>query len=315
MARYLGLGKESVYGTAVAVSKYVPYTDESITEDNSFLYAETVESRSVVKARLGAYKVGGGINLYTEPENCGFLLYSALGALSTTGPADTSAYTHTFTPGTSMLGMTAFVGSDVTAGALKITSALTKSLEIKCVTGEFVSMAVDMVGQKGEQVALASPSFSALDPFVFHEGSVEIATVADTNVEAMTVKIENDIYDDDYSLGSRFRRRGGVGGLKVSGTMDLNFGSLTEWKQFYDGSTGTAPVANTYSELQLELIITGALISGSSYYKLHCTMPKCVFDTHSANVNQNKRTIENLSWTALGSAPISIDLVNEVTSY
>ena len=315
MARHLGIGKESVYGTPVALTKYVPYISEGITEDNQPLYAETVEARSVVKSRLGAYKVGGNLDFYMEPENCGLLLYGAIGAVSSAQQGETTAYKHTFTMGATVPPLTLAIGSDVTAGELKITSGLIKSMEIKCAVNELVSASIDIVGQKGEQTALSSPSFSALDPWVFHEGAVEIATVADTNVEAMTVKIENNIYDDDYSLGSRLRRRGGAGGFKVSGTCDLHFGSLTHWKQFYDGATGVAP-ANNVAEFQMELIVTGEQIGALAYYyTLHATMAKCVFDTHSAHVSKRDRTIEKCPWTALGSSPISLELTNEVTSY
>jgi len=312
----MALGKESAFSTAVAYTKYVDIYKDGVTADRQIMYLDTVESRNTHKQAVGTYKVGGPIDFPIAPENCGFILLGSLGAVSSS--VVNAVDKHTFTPADTITTFTLGLGGDVAAGENKLTSAFIKKLSIKAAVNEFVSGTIDVIAETSEQAAIATPTFSALTPFSFTEGDITIGGVSDTNVEAIQIDIENNVYEDGYSIGSQFLRRAQWGGLKVSGTMDLNFGSITQWKKFYDGSTGTSP-ATPVAPFALNASFTGPIISGSDAYQFNVLMGSVIFDTRSGNQDKQSRMHENISWTAIynvsASRTIAIELQNEIAAY
>lgn len=97
---YLALGKETTAGTAVAPSVYLEFISETITTNKTLVF-----SNPVYGSRSKRLHVNRGINeapsgeivLEVEPNTIGYLLRSCFGAPSTSGPTDTTAYTHVFT--------------------------------------------------------------------------------------------------------------------------------------------------------------------------------------------------------------------------
>ena len=320
-SRYVGIGVESVYGTPVAYTKYAPLINHSPSQNNNVIEADSGESQYIIKDRLGRYSTEGTFELYIEPENIGLLLKTIL---PTATVADQSGTTklHTFKPSLTTYPIyTAGFGTDVTAGEHKVTSAVTTKLNIKATADQLHTALFSYVGQKDGAVALSTPTFSTPEPFAFHESPVEIATAADANIEAISIDIEKDRFMNTPTLGTRFQTRAGnTGRFKVSLSVDLAFESLTQWKRFYDGTTGVAPDTQTYTRHAIELLTTGVGTGDTTdKYKFNVIVPAVTFDTRKCSPSKADRTLENVTFKGIynvaQTSPVYIELQNQVASY
>ncbi|NWG09963.1 MAG: hypothetical protein HXX80_06660, partial [Nitrososphaerales archaeon] len=118
MARYLGIGKESVYGTPVVAQYHIPIISESLKLEHGYIYPETVAYREVAKAIAGKKLVSGGWEQYvTYDKGIGLILKALLGSEMKTNPT-TGVAKHEFKKGTSIPSLTVLVGlHDVTEKA------------------------------------------------------------------------------------------------------------------------------------------------------------------------------------------------------
>lgn len=97
---YLALKKEASPGVALKPDTYVEILSETLTSAKPIVPSSPVYgSRSKhLHANRGAVPViTGDVTFEVEPNTIGYFLTGAMGAPSTSGPADTSAYTHVFT--------------------------------------------------------------------------------------------------------------------------------------------------------------------------------------------------------------------------
>jgi hypothetical protein len=97
-----GIVNESVYGTAVAVTKFYEIISEDFKGNYGRLQAEALSSAYVDRSdRFSINKKGAAGSVTLEPLTKGFghWLQYMLGAKATTGPTETDCYTHTGTIG------------------------------------------------------------------------------------------------------------------------------------------------------------------------------------------------------------------------
>ncbi len=325
-ARYMGIQEELTYGTPLSTSyDFIPIISESISEDNNFLMAETVESRELVKSRLGKFIAEGTFLQYVEPENIGWILKAIFGTVADGGctsaqQAATTTYKHTFKPtNNGPRSYTLEMGSDVTDGARKYTSALFKKIELTAAAGELMQAAIDVMAKSVTLEALDSPSFSSLEPFVFHDQYVSIAGAEDADVEAIKIVIENG-WADRFALHSRTPVGKSIEDFKVSGTLDLNFDSLANYKRFLGSASSTSPESQSYTSHALNLMTDGPATGDAAYvYEFNVLMPECYFDTNKANLDKRSRMVQNLPFHAQYNASaayiVAVELQNKVTAY
>ena len=97
---YLAIGKETTAGTVVKPSVYVKMISESMTTNKPVVFSDVVYgSRSKrLHVNRGANEAPAGeIVIEAEANTIGYFLEGVFGAPSTSGPTDTTAYTHVFT--------------------------------------------------------------------------------------------------------------------------------------------------------------------------------------------------------------------------
>jgi hypothetical protein len=103
MDHQLGVVDESTYGTAVTVTRFFEYESENIAETYGRTEGDPlrVGSGFVRNDRFTPYFSGaaGTIQLTAMTKGFGFWLKHMMGAVATTGPAETTVYTHTGTEG------------------------------------------------------------------------------------------------------------------------------------------------------------------------------------------------------------------------
>lgn len=317
--RYVGLGKEASYGEDVAVTQYISAIDESFSEDNQIISEEEMGQRGMNKPMPGAFKPDGGFKFYAEPENIGLLLYALCGGET---PTDLTGgeYRHDFTPTDVAKYLTAAVGTDLAGARKTYPGYAVKKMKFSLSPNNKLLVEVDGFGKTFNLDALDTPSFSALDPFVFHQGDVKIATTPNTDVQAMTIEIENMWEEDGYTIGSRLRRRANLQGLSVKGTMDILFETLTELELFLGKAAQTAPLEDEqFTKQQLDLDIDShVLIAAATNYQLNFEFKEVLYNTNKANISKQDRTIQNLEWEAYvptSGDQFKIELFNSVASY
>lgn len=319
-SRYGAIGIESVYGTPVSYTKYFPLITGSINESNNVIQADTVESAWAIKQRLGPSVNSFSIDTLIEPESIGLLLKTILPTVASGSETGTTK-SHVFTPiaGTYPI-FTLGIGSDVTAGEQKLASAMTTKMTFKAAAPDLLSMSMSGFGQKSLLASLASPSFATPEPLAYYETSVEIATVANADVEAIEITMEKDRFAGSHVLGTRFNpRNSSTGRFKVYGKVDLGFETLTAYKQFYDGSTGVTPPAQTYTQHAIELLTTGIITDTPDTYLFNVVVPQVMFDSNKADVSKADRTIQNVTFKGVYNVTatniISVLYQNQVASY
>ncbi len=318
-ARYIGVGKEAIYGTSVALTEYLDAIDEGIKDDNSIVADQTMGVRGLTKPTPGQFKVGGPFKAYAEPENLGLLLLGLFGAGSDTPSTPEAGVTlHTFIPTVTPQYLTIGIGSDVTAGQKTLGSAAVRKAKFSIGPGQKLLAEFDVFAQTHKVDALVAPTFSTKQPFHWVHASAKIATVAKTYVKAMTIEVENKWEEADYTVGSRLLRNAPLGGMVVKGTMDVMFDQLDQLKMFLGGAAVTAPAATlTKQRLDLEFI-SDVLAGATQFYFMKFIMLETLFKTHKANINKRDRTIENLEWECYwptAGAQFSILYQNTIAAY
>lgn len=95
---FAGIGKESSNGTAVAPTRFYPFTKNDWTDDNGLLIDDAMYGSMTSEngAVAGKRQATGDIEAYFLPDYIGDLLYNILGGYAVGAPVS-SVYPHTFT--------------------------------------------------------------------------------------------------------------------------------------------------------------------------------------------------------------------------
>jgi len=318
-ARYFGVGEETTFKQAAAISKYIDIVDEGISLDNQVIKVENVAD-IIAKYVAGPLKIGGTVNFYVEPENCGQFFKWALGSVVTSQPDAGNApntYKHEFTPADEIKSFTAEVGLGDTNDAIKYKGMAIKALSLEAVAKEALMGSIDVVAADLELVTAGTPSFSALAPFVFHQGQVKIAGTANGDIEAFKIKYENGIDEDAFAIGDRTLARLKAGARTITGEFDIAFTSNEQLKRFLGSATATSP-QDTLESVALKLTMTGPLIEATYNYQLEIDLPRVVYNTTKANINKRERVVQNVAFEAYVDATagyaIKITLINKEAS-
>jgi hypothetical protein len=310
MGRYVKIGKEAVYGTLGAGVWTWIESKETINPDQDWKIYESVGTRARRKKSLGNWRSKGNIGDFPlEPENGGELLAGVMGADVVT-PLAGSAYKHTFGVADMLPSYSLKIGTDVYARQL--TGCLVDSLKLSFPQGESIKATASILQGFGleTQIAMETPTFSVLEPFVFHTATVSIAgSDKTTQVFDAEVSINNNLIDRG-SLGNRFMDTKRIGGRVISGKLSMYFIDNAMWTRFVNGT-----------EFALIITYVGALIGSGIYYQLKITLPKCILKNAAAHVVavSEPAVIDcpfEVFYDAVSGYDISIELQNTIsTSY
>ncbi|MCP8307956.1 MAG: hypothetical protein H3Z53_02330 [archaeon] len=304
MARYLGIGKESTYGTPVAASYYIPIISENLKLEHGYIYPETVAYRELDKVIAGKKLVTGGWEQYvTYDKGIGLILKALLGGETKTNPA-TGVANHVFKKAASLPSLTARVGlHDVTEKILHGIGVNELTLEL--VAGELLVCTVDCVGEDESTGTLSTPTFSTQDFIDFSK--ITTFTLSGTAVtpERLSLTIRNNIDTEAFVLGSRLLPRLEPTRIEVEGEMDIRFLSTAHLDDF---------LASTKKDLQV--ILRGPQIGATGYYnELQIDCDEIIYDVGDAYIDRQERIVQGLKFTAIrdttSAEPIIITLQND----
>lgn len=203
IAGQFGYKTESVVGTGVTVTKFLPILSESIKNNTERIESKGMRAgRRVVSTwKAGRQVIGGGLELELWNLDVAVLWKHIFGGVTTTGAGP---YTHTYSPA-DLTGdsMTIQIGRPDIAGTVQpftYAGCKVRSWSLKASAGDIATLSLDVSAMsEATGTALATASYDAsLAPFVFTEASLSIAGSAVGTVKNMTLTGNN-------ALGERFR--------------------------------------------------------------------------------------------------------------
>lgn len=246
---------ETTYGTAVTVSKFFEFLDESL--DANLTYTEDLGYRVGTRTsrgqrrQLSKFEAGGDIDMVACSKGMGALFKAALGTVTTTQRGSTGVYQQNHTPATAdfVSSYTLQKGVPPLGGgstvAYTFPGAICEGFELACPNGEQATLkttwkAKDCVSDVG----YAAPSYpTGLEVFTFVSGDItiggsvtmptttELGTggTAVANIRDFTVTYANNTDDDGFNLGSAGRRsrKNALGRAVITGTFTAEFDATT----------------------------------------------------------------------------------------
>lgn len=297
----VGLAKESTYGTAVTVTRFLEYTEQGFTDATEFVTGEGLRVGKVVarSSRRSAAKIAteGSLTIEQVTKGTGLLWEAILGSGTSTVRSG-SIYQQLFRPAVTdpMPSYTIQTGVPPIGGGTTLAhtfaGCVVDKWELSAEAGGLVELSTDWVGKDlATGTAYASPSYSAsASLFTFVHGAITLGVngtdtltaptttalgsttpaTAATNITKISIKGENHVDDGGFVFSSGGKRgRAPVYGLReFMGTITAEFTAAT-LRDYYLNQTS----------LQLILtFVSTELISGSTYATLQVVIPALVFE-------------------------------------
>ncbi|MCL7397902.1 MAG: phage tail tube protein [Thaumarchaeota archaeon] len=226
MPRYLGVGKESTYGTATAATVWYDIIRENMAaKRTTILDRDTVADRQLSKVARGEEYVEGEIEMYLNSQQIGHLLLSCLGNVVTTG---TGPYTHIFSVADSLPSLTLRSGLDNVKEKI-VMGAVVDTLEVVAEVGKARARA-GIIGRQLMFGDVGSPSFTEKEDFT--HGDVTI-TIGDTTKRPrrMMLRIGNNL-ERVHVLGDYYLSKLKPKKFEVTGSFELDLESEAEYQDF-----------------------------------------------------------------------------------
>lgn len=318
----LGVKAESTWGTAVTVDRFFEYNSESITMETERIESKGLRASTLVQRSDRFVPVikgaAGSIELEVLSKGFGFWLEQCLGTVGTTGPADTTAYTHTGTVGSLLgQGFTLQVNRPLhpagTNQAFTYEGGKVAKWSLYCDVDGLLMFSADLVFETGvTATALATASYpTAMEHLSWAGGAVTIDGTA-TPVESFKVEVDNGLMTDRYKLRSSTLRQEPVESNQREITWELvaDFESLAQYNRAV-----TATATDTYEEI-IATWTGPTLISGaaSTYPSVQVKIDQARFDSVS-DINESsteplKQTISGRGLYDGSTSPVTVIVVN-----
>jgi hypothetical protein len=278
---YVGIAKETTYGTAVAATDYFEIMSENLTESiDRFPTRNAFGGFYEPDDYAGARRVAGDIVMFGHPVSIGHLLKAAMNTVS--GAAVVSGFLHTtkfitvkseFTSGADIFPSQPYtleVHRDVTSSH-QYTGAVCNRLQLSLSPNQDLRVTAGFIAKAGGLIAKTTPTFpgSPTDPFTFETASLSIGGTATARWESFNLTVNNNL-DGILALNAsqniaRIRRRGPQE-VRISGVLD--FQDVTEYLDF-----------KNQTERQLQLTLTRA-----NSFSMKIDAPRFVYTTFPTGI-------------------------------
>lgn len=238
----LGIVDESTYGTPVVVTKFFEYNDENIDVQTARTEGDPLIKSTYFKRydRFTPYVQGasGPVDLDVMSKGFGYWLKHMFGGVATTGPTETSVYTHTssetdlygkfFTTQVNKMFHPAGTAQAYTFGGCKITE-----WELKNSVDENLVCSLSIDSQNASTaVALATASYPAsMENLTWAGGTVTIGG-SSVAVSEISVKVSNNLDTGRrFIQGSTLKKEPTGGRRECTFSIKCDFESLTQYNR------------------------------------------------------------------------------------
>lgn len=318
---FLGIKQESAFGTqGTPATVYEDIISETIKSDNAILTPKTCNGQRALKRVLpGPYKANGDINLLANPEGVlPWLLKGLFGQVSTSDLGG-GAYSHVFAPLNNSALPSFTIHVDRLAGAIDFVGSSVSSIEWTGNVDEEVKIAASVMTQKPIRVSKQVATINDLDPLVWADCTVTLNSVADTNIENLSIKISNDIEQVSTHNGTRFVKRNVAKDFSVEGSCQMEFNDEVQLQRFWGAASCTSPQRAVLTNvLQFKYVSLTQIGSSGQYYTMQWDVPMAIWTAGEATLTgPNDRLMQDLTFVAKtnGTYPVQFTLINSQASY
>lgn len=310
---HIGFGKQSAYGTPVAITNYVEALSENLTLSiDRFDMKNIVGTPNEPDDMAGLRRMAGDIVFPADPTAVGLALRGIFGVMSGSVVLSGFLFKNEFTAGTSDFSTdsptapyTIEIFRDVTSSH-RYADAVFSRLSFAIQPNQDLRCSLGMITKTTSIIAKSSPTYpgSPVNPFAFDTASLSIGGSASSLVEALTVTIDQNIEGVAVINASteiaRVRRRGPQT-IMLSGT--IGFDNLTEYTNFV-----------SQTEQRFFLNVTRA-----ASFAMLIDLPRVVYTTFPLGMSGRSRITAGFEAKAryhTGSATaIKIDLTSTKSNY
>lgn len=278
----VGIGKETVRGTAVAPSFWVRHLSldfkkmgETVQNESAIGVREKFSDSELVK-EWAEGKLEGKVN----HKSIGLILLGAFGTVNSA--ANGSGYDHTFSVNESNTGQSLTIAKKDGVNDRRHALAMIKSLEITIEAGEYVKFSADIIAKKGATASntvayVEEYEFSSKDAYVkFGDVDDIVDAQGNTAAKVKSGKITIDLgVDAYYEVGSTEPAEIHGQAIEVTGEVVARHSDTTYEDMYYN---------NTRKSMVLGFENAAIDLGGGLHPKLEFALPKVAatdFDTSS----------------------------------
>ncbi len=302
---YVGYGVESVEGTAVAPTKFLPVTSFSFEDTNDYIVPDQIRGdRDRYVAMAAPYMTSGSMELELIPNDISSLLKSAAAGSVVTSAYAGGGYQHVITPGNTSPTFT-FESSAAGILVMRYGGIRVNTLEINAAFGEIVTSTWGLEGTTREKMGAENNEvYADVMPFHFSGAQVKIAGTVMAHVKNYTFSVGNNLDRIGTLRRTRNWRRTALGMRDVGLSATLDFTDASEYDRF---------LAETFFDV--DLLLEGDVLPGMGTNKsaLRITIPKVRWNASGVALSAGdylEQENEALVLRAPGSPIYTMTLVN-----
>jgi hypothetical protein len=309
------IGLETTWGTPATPTKQLEFTSESLVYNPNYQESPALKgNKTAGEMYVSNINVSGSFDIIVHPDNIGLLLGATFGTESDATVYDTStdAYQHDFTlieagTSTSLPNITALI--DRIVDVFSYDGLKVNSMELSAESQGFLTASFDIVGRDETEGASLETglSYSALPPYQFKHGTIQVDGSDYADVTSMTLNVSNNLETDLYTLNSgQYMVEPEPQKREVTASLDVLYSSTTNTtrsNKFKSGST---------ISVSLKFVADEEIESGYPY-ELWFEMPLAYITEASPNVSGEERITQTLSVTATqdsSNEPITATLID-----
>jgi hypothetical protein len=308
MSRYLGIGKQTSFGSGVTPTKFIAATSMTLTPSEERDFPLTIADRAplFVQPSIRYSEIEAEIMLWPEGGLENILHAFFQNVNTTTLDATNGVYQHTFVPAGFNPTITYYTfeaGYDPGLQALRARGCVVDSLEFSFASDSPPVLNFMAVGDFPSTVSRTAPSFPAVRPFGVPDITVRIGG-STVELQELSIELSNNaerIHDLNGAL-----RAIELQGLEASGSFSVRFRSTTHLNNFLNRT-----------ETSLRVTLTGPVAGGSLNYSLEIELPRIVYDSWNAEISEAELLVQDVDFQALKPASgdaVIVRLVNKVSA-
>lgn len=309
ISNYIGIGKETIFGTPVAPSFYLKINEsDGVNINNDIQYVESIVSGVLAKnkeAFKGKIEYEGSFELPFVPQSPTLLMYSALGNL-TTQQLETGVYKHTLIESETKPSLT--LEQKIGEIVKRFSGFIVKQFTLEGSPGEYLNFSFDGLAKTQVDQTPSTPSYETHRVLNFADISYFKVDTTDIKsyVEDFSIEYTNNL-ESFYGLGSNELVVSYPTPSEISGSFTLLLNSST--KTIFDNMVGL-------QNKPIEILINGNTL-GSTFYSTKILIPKAVFETAKTSFSTEYDSLE-VDFTGVYdevNGLVKIEVVNSTNSY
>lgn len=315
----LGIGKESVRGTAVAPAVWMPnmelsYNDrvKTVVNEASFGRLESSDGE-VVTGKYGDVTIKSKV----KDKSVGYLLLSLFGAVSSAAKSapNTAVYDHTFSVGQTTQHQSLTLSLKGPNDDVAMANSVVDSLKLTAEVGNFVMFEAKAMG-KASASATQTATYTAENDFVakhivFKKAATQSALSAASavSIKGFEMEIKSNVVLEEV-----------LGNIAPNDILNQSFNVSGSFKVIHEGATyHDLMVAGTYQAFRFDLQNTDVTIGTSGNPGLQIDLHRCIISNVDRKMTANELIEETIEFKAhysmTDSKMITAILTNLQTSY